>query len=198
MLNRKVSNYLFYFGLIVITGVVLLIRSISLGNIDAKIEDLETSNSTLQQQNDALEIQVEKYKDVQINHLYELYGEVPHYLSQTELTYYTIAMLESIGIDESVDFQREVYVDIDPTFSGDSSFGDLQEDFEIVEVQIYFTTLDVAVIEEFVDLLYNSEQIFILNTIEYTSPDGFNYIGVTINFLAFYNIEEVIEEASSD
>ena len=190
MLNRKLSDYLFYFILVIIVAIILLARSISLGNINAKIETLDDSNISLQQQNDALEIQVEEYKDVQINHLYELYGEVPNYFSQTELTYYTIAMLESIGIDESVDFQRAVYVDDSLTFASNSVFLDLQEDFQIVEVQIYFTTLDVAVIEQFVDLLYNSEQIFILNTIEYTSPDGFNYIGVTINFLAFYDIEE--------
>ncbi len=64
-------------------------------------------------------------------------------------------------------------------------------------MQVYFTTLDADKIEEFIDLLYNSEQVFILDSIEYTTPDGVNYIGVTVNFLAFYEIEEeIIEEAS--
>ena len=180
MLNRKVSNYLFYAVLVVIVGVILLVRSITLGNIGDKIDQLK----------------VEEYKDIQINHLYELYDRVPNHFSQTELTYFTIAQLESIGVDESVDFQRAVYVDTDLSFPSDSPFGDLQEDFQIVEVQVYFTSLDTAVIEEFIDLLYVSEQVFIVNSIEYTSPDGYNYIGATINFYAFYVLEEEIEEAS--
>ncbi len=198
MLNRKISNYMFYAVLIVIVGVVLLVRSITLGNINDEIDLLEKDNITLQLANDNLEKTVEEYKDVQINHLYELYGKVPNFFSQTELTYFTIAQLESIGINESVDFQRSVYVDSEISFHDGTTFNQLQEDFRIVEVEVYFTTLTEDVIEEFIDLLYDSEQVFIVSNIEYTSPDGLNYIGVTINFLAFYDLEEVeeIEEAS--
>ena len=198
MLNRKISNYMFYGILVIIVAAVLLVRSITLGNINNKISNLEASNITLQIANDSLEKTVEEYKDVQMNHLYELYGQVPNFYSQTELTYFTIAQLESIGINEAVDFQRSVYVDSEISFQEGSTFRLLQEDFKIVEVQVYFTTLTDDVIEEFVDLLYNSEQVFIIGSIEYTSPDGLNYIAVTINFLAFYDIEEIeeIEEAS--
>ena len=192
MLNRRVSNYLFYAVLIVIVGVVMLVRSITLGNITEKIDRLERSNILLQAQNDSLEKTVEEYKEIQINHLYELYGQVPNYFSQTELTYYTIAQLEAIGINESVDFQRSIYVDSEVTFAEASTFGLLQADFKIVEVQVYFTTMEEDVIEAFVDKIYNAEQIFIISSIEYYSPDGVNYIGVTINFLAFYDIVEEI------
>ena len=195
MLNRKISNYMFYAILVVIVASVLLIRSITLGNINDKIDQLKAANIILQMTNDNLEKTVEENKDIQINHLFELYGKVPNQFSQTELTYFTIAQLEAIGINESVDYQRSVYVDGELTFQADSTFGKLQEDFKIVEVQVYFTTLDTDVIEEFIDLLYNSEQVFIVNSIEYTSPDGFNYIGVTLNFLAFYELEDV-EDAS--
>lgn len=194
MLNRKISNYLFYGILVLITAVVLIVRSITLGNINAEIEKLEDSNVNLQQVNDLIEAQVEEYKDVQINHLYELYGQVPNYFSQTELTYFTIAQLESIGIDESVDFQRSVYVNSSVTFNNESVFGELREDFKIVEVQVYFTTLDAATIEEFIDLLYNAEQVFIINGVEYSSQNDGVLIGVTLSFLAFYDLDE--EEAS--
>ena len=195
MLNRKISNYMFYAVLVVIVASVLLVRSITLGNINDKIDQLKAANIILQMTNDNIEKTVEENKDIQINHLYELYGKVPNQFSQTELTYFTIAQLEAIGINESVDYQRSVYVDGELAFETDWTFGILQEDFKIVEVQVYFTTLDTDVIEEFIDLLYNSEQIFIVNSIEYTSPDGFNYIGVTLNFLAFYELEDV-EDAS--
>lgn len=198
MLNRKVSNYLFYGILVIIVGAVLITRSITIGNINEKITQLENANIVLQAMNDDLEKDVEAYKDFQMNHLYELYSEVPNHYSQTELTYYTIAQLETVGVDESVDFQRSVFVNSEVTFSEGSPFFPLQEDFKIVEVQIYFTTLNTDVVEELMDLLHNSAQVFIVNTVEYTAPDGVNYIGVTINFLAFYEVEEVLntEDAS--
>ncbi len=192
MLNRKISDYLFYAVLIIIVGIVFLIRSVTLGSVNDKIAVLEKSNISLQQQNDALELLVEQYKDVQIDHLYELYDRVPNYFSETDLTYYTISQLELIGVTEAVDSQRNVYVETDVNFDSDSIFVDLQDDFLIVKVQVYFTTLDIDVVKEFIDLLYASDQIFIVDNVEYTSPDGFNYIGVIINFLAFYEIPEEV------
>ncbi len=194
MLSRKISDYLFYGVLVVIVGVVFLIRSVTLGSLNDKIAQLEASNITVQNQNDVIELQVEQYKDVQINHLYELYGKIPNFFSQTDLTYYTIAQLELVGITEEVDFQRSVYVNDNVIFSEESAFEELSQDFKIVEVQVYFTTLDDTVVKEFIDLLYASEQVFIVDSVEYTTPDGFNYIGVTLNFFAFYTIPE--EEAS--
>jgi len=194
MLSRKISDYLFYGVLVVIIGVVFLIRSVTLGGLNDKITQLEASNIAIQNQNDIIELQVEQYKDVQINHLYELYGKVPNFFSQTDLTYFTIAQLELVGITEEVDFQRSVYVNNNVILNENSAFEELSQDFKIVEVQVYFTTLDDAVVKEFIDLLYASEQVFIVDSVEYTTPDGFNYIGVTLNFFAFYTITE--EEAS--
>ncbi len=194
MLSRKLSDYLFYGILVIIVGVVFLIRTVTLGGLNDKINQLEISNISIQNQNDVIELQVEQYKDVQINHLYELYGKVPNFFSQTDLTYYTIAQLELVGITEEVDFQRSVYVREDVTFDGDSAFAALADDFKVVEVQVYFTTLDDTVVKEFIDLLYASDQVFIVDSVEYTTPDGFNYIGVTLNFFAFYTINE--EDAS--
>ena len=185
MLNRKASNYLFYGILIVIAGLVLLVRSITLGNINEKIVNLEQSNVLLQTQNQALEKQVEEYQDIESDFLYELYKKAPNYFSETELAYYTSAQLESIGINESFDYNRRIYINTGVSFPPDS-----KEDFKIVEVQIYFTTTDIDMIDEFVELLYGSNQIFIVNLVDYNSPRGDDIIGVTINFLAFYDITE--------
>jgi len=191
MLNRKISNYLFYGVLIAIVAAVLLVRSITLGNINSKIAYLEGENSSLQTANDNLEKQVEEYKDIDSDYLYELYRKVPGYYSETELAYYVIAKLETIGIDESSDYNRSIYVDSEVTFSGDSPFAPFQDDFKIVEVQVYFNTLDSALIDDFVDLLYAANQVFIINNIQYNTTNGFDYVGVTINFLAFYEKEDV-------
>jgi len=186
MLNRKISNYLFYGILVIIVVVVFLVRSITLGNINDKIALLEQQNTSLQTTNDNLEKQVEDYKDIESDYLYELYRKVPSYYSETELAYYVIAKLETIGIDESSDYNRTIHVDSEVTFSGDSSFGLSREDFKIVEVQVYFNALDSALIDDFIDLIYGANQVFIINNIEYNTPNGVDYVGVTINFLAFY------------
>ena len=190
MLNRKVSNYLFYGVLVLIAAVVLLIRSITLGNINEKITNLKNSNVLLQTQNQIIEKQVEEYKDIESDFLYELYKKTPNYFSESELAYYTSAQLESIGINESFDYNRRIYINTGVTFPTGSTFSILKDEFKIVEVQVYFNTMEFEVIDEFVELLYNSNQIFIVNLIEYNSPSGDDVIGVTINFLAFYAIEE--------
>jgi len=191
MLNRKISNYLFYGILVIIVVVVLLVRSITLGNINEKITNLEHQNTSLQTANDNLEKQVEDYKDIESDYLYELYRKVPSYYSETELAYYVIAKLETIGIDESSDYNRNIYVNSEITFSADSPVGQYQDDFKIVEVQVYFNTLDSALIDDFVDLIYGANQVFIINNIQYNTPNGVDYVGVTINFLAFYEKEGI-------
>lgn len=190
MLNRKISNYLFYGILIVIIALVLLVRSITLGNINEKITLLENQNISLQAANNSLEIQVEDYKDIESDYLYELYRKVPSYFSETELAYFVIAQLESIGIDESFNSNRKITVDTKVSFPAESELGLLKDDFKIVEVQVYFNTLDSSVTDDFIDLIYGANQVFIINHIEYNTPDGVNYIGVSINFLAFYEKEE--------
>ena len=191
MLNRKISNYLFYGILVIIVVVVFLVRSITLGNINDKIALLEQQNTSLQTTNDNLEKQVEDYKDIESDYLYELYRKVPSYYSETELAYYVIAKLETIGIDESSDYNRNIYVNSEITFSADSPVGQYQDDFKIVEVQVYFNTLDSALIDDFVDLIYGANQVFIINNIQYNTPNGVDYVGVTINFLAFYEKEGI-------
>ncbi len=190
MLNRKLSNYLFYFILVAIAGTILLVRTFTIGNIDQKIADLETSNLLLQAQISSIEEIVEDNNDIQIDHLYELYSQVPSSLSITELTYYTIAQLELVGVTEEADMQRSVIVDPEVTFPDQTLFSNLQDEFKVVEIQVFFTILDDSVIEEFIDLLYNADQVFVINNIEYYTPDGENFIGVTINFLAFYEKED--------
>ncbi len=116
---------------------------------------------------------------------------MPNVFSITDLTYYITAQLELVGITEDADMQRSVLVNQGVTFSETTLFSDLQTKFKVVEVQVFFTTQDDLVIEAFIDLLYNADQVFIVRNIEYFTPDGENFIGVSIDFLAFYEKEDV-------
>lgn len=194
MLNRKMSNYIYYGVLFAIFAIVILIRVITIGNMNTKIATLKASNVSLQAQIDALEETVEANKDVQTDELYELYHIIPNVYSATALTYKTVSILENLGIDEQDDFQRTVFVNQSKTFDDESMFAGVANDFYVVEVQVYFTTMDAELINEFIDALYNQDQLFIVDYLNYSVPTGENYIGVFVNFLAIYDVE--IEEAS--
>lgn len=186
VLNRKLSNYIFYFILIGIVAVVYLIRSIMLGGLIDRTKDLDNNNIILQAQIDNLEDIVQTNKDIQESHLYELYNQVPQTYSQTELTYVTIAKLELAGIDESNDFYREITLNSEVVLSGDTALIDAAENFKVVEVIVEFEPTEMAPIEDFLDLLNASEQLFVVNYIEFYTPNGVDSVLVTIHFLAFF------------
>lgn len=186
MLNRKVSNYLFYFVLVAIVVVIVLVRIVTIGNLDDRISGLKLNNISLEAQITAIEEIVEDNNDIQLDHLFELYSEVPKHYSESELTKYTTAQLELVGITEEPDMQRDVLPNLGVTFGEGTIFGELQNEFKVVEVKVFFSTQDDTVIQAFIDLLYDADQVFVIHKIQFSSPDGENFIGVSIDFLAFY------------
>ena len=196
MLNRKLSEYLFYGSLALILVIVLIIRMLLLGNINDEIDSTDLSNIALQAQITELEEIVQDNKSVQTSQLYELYDIIPNIFSGTELTYKTVSILESLGVTEDNNMQRTVFVDNYPAFNTESIFLELSERYYIVEVQVFFTTTDADIVNNFIDSLYNDEQMFILKNLNYNVPDGEDYIGITVNFLAIYDVHVEIEEES--
>jgi hypothetical protein len=195
MLNRKASNILFYGSLAVILVVVLLIRTVVLAQLDDRIASIEEDNRTVQQQIDDLREIVQENKDQDVDHIYELYQQVPNIYNEIELNYYTIAQLELVGITAENEIQRTVDPNADVTFALDSDFSDLQEEFKIVEVTVTFNTYDLSLVDDFIDRLYQEEQVFIVNYIDFNTPqDGGELITVEIKFLAFYELQ--VEEES--
>ena len=194
MLNRRLSDYLFYGVLVLITALVIFLRFLIIGSLDASISSIETDNTSLQKEIDILEEIVQDNKGVQTSHLYELYDIIPNVYSGMELTYKTVSILENLGINESDDIQRVVFVKHDKVFANESLFSEISKEYYIVEVQVSFTTMDANVVNDFIDALYNSDQLFIINDVEYTVPDGENFVQVSISFLAIYDVE--IEEES--
>lgn len=190
MLNRKTSNYIFYGTLILILAITLIIRTVVIGSLNSNVDSVTLKIRQTQAQIDNLKDTVQENKDVQVNHLYELYGKVPNLYNLEALVNYTYAQLEVVGVTDDNEILRNVSPNDQVTFDVDSEFYDIQKDFKVVEVQVYFNTLTIDLVDQFIDRLYESEQVFIVNSIEYYSPDGTNYIGVTVKFLAFYDVEE--------
>ena len=191
MLNRKISNYLFYLIFVGIIAIVYLLRSVMLGGLEDRIETLDNNNIILQAQIDNLEDTVQTNKYIQESHLYELYNQVPQKYSSTELTYLIIAKLELIGIDESLDFDRRIVLNPEVTFDGESALREISIEFDVVEVEITFETTDVLLISDLIDSLNASEHLFFINYVDFYIPDSETIVGVTINFLSFYEKEDL-------
>lgn len=190
MLSRKTSNMIFYAVLVAIVLVVVISRFIIIGSINNKIDETIASNRSLQNQIESLEIAVQENKDTASDHLYELYDKVPEVYNQEELVYYTVAQLELIGVTDDFEILRTINVNEEIEFSQFGSFYGTQDEFKVVEVSVYFNTLDLAVVDQFIDRLYSSEQIFVVNDIEYYNYTSGSFVGVTVNYLAFYKYVE--------
>ena len=194
MLNRRLSEYIFYGSLALITIVILLINLVVMGNINEKIDSTNQSNINLAKEITALEEIVQDNRNVQTSHLFDLYNKVPGVFSGNELNLKTIALLEEIGITEETDTNRDVLVDQQVVFAQESIFYELSESYKFVEVEVFFTTDSSDYVVQFIDALYDSDQIFIVRNVAYNIPEGEDYLGITITFLAMYDVQ--LEEES--
>ena len=131
MLSRKTSNALFYGTLLIIFVVVVLIRMVTLGTLNAKIDDITLSNRSIQTQIVELETIVQENKDTQTDHLFELYRIVPLIYNKSDLSNFTKAQLELVGITAETETLRDVDVYDDVTFPVSSIFTELQLKFKI-------------------------------------------------------------------
>ena len=193
MLNRRFSEYLFYGILLVIGGILVALRVLIVGSLETKIEEYNNNNISLQLQIDSLEALVQDNKNIQTSHLYELYDIIPNVYSEEILIYKTVAMLEQLGVDESNDYNRTVYVNQQVSFSDSGDFYELSQDYHIVRVEISFTTDDLDIVRTFIDTLFTSEQLFIIESVSYDNTTNTYSSEMQISFLAIYDVE--IEES---
>jgi len=191
MLNRRISNYIFYLIIIAIIGVVYLVRSLMLGGLLEKIDTLDNNNISLQAEIDNLKDIVQTNKDVQEDDLYELFNQVPQKYSSTELTYLAISKLELVGIDESLDYGRSIILNSKVSFSNDSILSELVQQFDVVEVQVQFDIEDTSVISNLIDVLNDSDHVFLVNYVDFHTTEDESFINVTIHFLSFYEKEDL-------
>ena len=190
MLSRRTSNLIFYGILVAILLVVVVSRIIIVGSMSKKIDETVISNRSLQTRITKLETDVQDNKDTASDHLFELYDKVPEMYNQEELVYYTVAQLELIGITDEFEVLRTVNVDEEIEISQFGAFFGTDDEFKVVEVSVYFNTLDLGVVDEFIDRMYSSEQIFVVSEIEYYNYTSGSYVGVNVSFLAFYKYVE--------
>ncbi|PAT02348.1 hypothetical protein CI105_03125 [Candidatus Izimaplasma bacterium ZiA1] len=190
MLSRKTSDILFYGIIIGIIGIIFLIRFMLLSSLDNRISQVENQNQILQMQITNVRTIVEDNKNQQLNNIYQMYEQIPAEYSRDSLNFYVLAKLEQVGVSEDLIMTRKVSINENKTFESTSDFREINTYFKIVEVNVTFSTTDINNIIDFIDEIYESEQLFIIDSLEYSAPaDEFSSIPVTISFLAFYELE---------
>ena len=194
MLNRKLSNYIFYGSLLAITIIVALARVVLLGNLEDRIASITAQNKSLTAQIDSLELTVQENKNIQTSHLYDLYDKIPDVYSSTLLSYKTVSIMEELGISEADDIQRIVYVTESASLSSNRALQEAVGDYLVVEVEVRFSVNNEDTIRAFIEKLYNEEQLFILKQVVYSMPNGEDSVFVEIGFYAIYDEEK--EETS--
>jgi hypothetical protein len=192
MLNRRLSDYIFFGSLALIALVIVLIRLAVVGAQTERIEQLDRDNIRIQREIDQLNTLVQENKDIQTGHLYELYDIIPNDFSAQLLEFKTIAMLEQLGIDESNEFERAVTVDTDVSL-GSSDLAAVTAGYYVVRVDVTFITDDITYVIDFLDMLQESEQLFLLDSVEYTETRGAFFQEMQISFYAIYDIDTTTE-----
>jgi hypothetical protein len=187
MLNRKLSNYIYYGVVASVIVVIFIIRILSVGAINNRIDELKKENVILSAQIETLNDEVQTYYNYQSDYIYNLYKEVPSVYSEQTLEFKITSKLERLGITEHPDFRRTF-----PTPSKDVNISnvilkDFKNDYDFVEIQVSFVTEDPDLVTDFIDLMYDDEQLFILNRVAYSVPqEEGDYITVTLSYYAVY------------
>lgn len=192
MLNRKLSNYIYYGTLAVIAVIVLLVRLFLVGSINNEIDTLKQENTSLDAQITALNDEVQTYYNYQSDYIYDLYKQIPSNYSEDMLEFKIVSKLERLGISEDEDFQRKIFITPD-TVINDDNLSEYKNNYGYVEIQVSFLISDTQYIHDFLDSMYTDDQMFILDGVSYAIPEEGveDVVTVTMSFIAFYADEEL-------
>lgn len=187
MLNRKLSNYIYYGVVASVIVVIFIIRILSVGAINNRIDELKKENVKLSAQIETLNDEVQTYYNYQSDYIYNLYKEVPSVYSEQTLEFKITSKLERLGITENPDFRRTFPTPTKDVNISNVILKDFKNDYDFVEIQVSFVTEDPDHVTDFIDLMYEDEQLFILNRVAYSVPqEEGDYITVTLSYFAVY------------
>ncbi len=188
MLSKK-ANDIIFIGVIVLlmTGIVIG-RFMALGTMDERIETIETENQALEAEIMGRISLVNEYRDENLPSASTLSRYVPSHYSRAILLNFVHAQLELEGIHETAARNLVVNVHDDVSFPSASRFSGLSSTFHTSRVEVRFNTTDLDEIAPFVERLYGTDQIFLLQSVRYevSETEGVA-IRVVMNFITFYN-----------
>jgi hypothetical protein len=187
MLNRKLSNYIYYGVVAFVVVLIFIIRIIAVGSINGKIEKLEKDNVTLQKQITDLNVIVQDNSTAQSAQIFDLYKQMPSVYSGDTLSNKVFSKLERLGITEAVEVERSVIINDVVSLSSIEQLKSFNGVYGFVELQISFNTNDANDVYNFLDSMNDDDQLFVLNRIFYAVPEVDEFVTVSISYFAFYD-----------
>jgi hypothetical protein len=189
MLNRKTNDIIFYGALIGIVIGVFLIRLVVVGGQASRIESLTEENNQLQDEIDELSLLVQENRDVQTDQLYELYYRIPNTYSEQQLRLRTISILEKIGITDSTEtFNRNVTIRPDVTVLSSNELATSLIGYDIIQVDVTFLADSSDYVFDLIDELITNEQLFLINTVNYSNNTDGVSVQMSVSFYAVYSL----------
>lgn len=189
MLSKRASDIIFIIIVLLVIAGIVFMRSIVLGTMDERIEDLEEENQQIHNEIIGLQGMVSEHRDTEMPSRSELNQYVPDLYERNQLEFFIRAQLEIAGIQDSTERSVSMEVSENPTISG-SPYAEAANEFTIVRVGVDIETDDIEEIRDYIDHMYALNQVFVLQNIRYNVPenDG-DYVEVTLNFLTFYDLD---------
>ncbi len=188
MLSKRASDIIFVGIMILVVIGIVVMRFIVLGTMDERIEEVESENQQIQDEIMGLQGMVGEHRDTEMPSRSELNQRVPAIFSEDQLRFYVNAQLELAGILDSQERSVDVEISQNPNISG-GSYGDAANQFDIVRVGIDIETNDIDEVRQFIDQMYEINQVFVLQNIRYDVPDEDEYVELTVNLLTFYDLD---------
>ncbi|MFP4287339.1 MAG: hypothetical protein ACLFRI_06520 [Candidatus Izemoplasmataceae bacterium] len=198
MLNKRTSDIIFVALMVVTVAVVFFVRVTLLSQVDTRIENTERNNQQLTSQIIAIERIVEDNRNQEIPSMVELHQEIPFNHDLEKLQLYIFAQLELAGIPNNQTTDRNVVISTSPTtYPEDSPLRVLTEEVDLYTILITFKTNDVDQIQVFLERVFDSEQLFIIQSVEYDLREG-EEISVSIALAAAYTKSDEVTEDTDD
>jgi Tfp pilus assembly protein PilN len=186
MLNKRSSDILFILLLVIVVVGVFGFRFLILSQMDSRIESTERNNQQLQAQINSIERLVSENRNEQLPSMIEMHQIVPAKYDRDQLLLYIQAQLELSGIPNNAQTQRNVIIGNNPTtFPQGTPLRELSNDVDLYTVLITFRADDLTELQLFIDNLFNSNQTFLIQSVEYDLTST-GQIPVTIAIAAVY------------
>lgn len=186
MLNRKLSNYIYYGVVSLVIIIIFVVRIILLGSVNNNISDLEQENIKLQQEITALNEIVQDNSTSDSSQIYDLNKYIPNVYSGETLSNKIYSKLDRLGINESYDYNRSVTIDESVNLNGIEQFQSMISKYGCVEIEITFAIDNIDDIYSLLDSMNDDDQLFILNRVTYSLPEDDEFVNVTMSYYAFY------------
>lgn len=188
MLSKRVNDIIFI-GIIVVVAVsIIFMRFVLINQIDENITQLRARNETLIQEINVIRGNVDRYRDTAAPTLVELHHSVPRQFDRNQLSLFITSEAFRAGITNEQEFGRTISVNTTPATPLEGSpHRELSNHFNLHIVNLRYTATSLDELYAFLDLLEESNQLFLIHSISYqTANPTTGRIPIDITFYAVY------------